>query len=140
MEIVIRHKILSSKSTIGDLFIDGNRFCFTLEDVYRGLRQDMDLGTIKRIKQAGVTAIPTGTYKVKLTMSNRFKKVLPEILNVPGYSGVRIHAGNTDADTEGCILVGNTNPSKDFVGGSQDAIRSLLAILQGQDNISIQII
>lgn len=92
--------------TISRLYINGELFCNALEDESRGLRQDMDLGTIKAKKIAGETAIPSGSYMVTLTYSPRFRKMLPLLNDVPGFSGVRIHSGNTAKDTEGCILVG----------------------------------
>jgi hypothetical protein len=84
MQINVRRTFKGQEYTIGKLYIDGHYLCDTLEDTVRPAG----------IKIAGKTAIPAGTYKVKKTMSPRFKKVLPEILNVPGFSGVRIHAGN----------------------------------------------
>ena len=81
-------------ATLGVLFVDGAFECFTLEDAERD------------IKVAGVTAIPSGRYEVKVTYSPRFKRQLPLLLNVPGFTGIRIHPGNTDKDTEGCILPG----------------------------------
>jgi hypothetical protein len=87
----------------------------TLEDKDRGLTSDMSLAAIKLRKIFGKTAIPTGTYRVKLTYSAKFankpwaKKyggLVPEILDVKGFSGVRIHPGNDQYDTEGCPLVG----------------------------------
>ena len=99
-----------SEYTIGKLYIDDNYFCDTLEDVVRSGE-----------KVYGQTAIPAGKYKVKKTYSPRFKKKLPEILNVPGFSGVRIHSGNTAKDTEGCLLLG-LNKAKGAVLCSQDAM------------------
>lgn len=83
-----------SECVIGHLRIDGQFKFFTLEDIER------------EVKIPGKTAIPRGTYEVKITYSNRFKKPLPILLDVPGFEGVRIHAGNTSEDTEGCILLG----------------------------------
>ena len=100
-----------SEYTIGKLYIDNQYFCDTLEDV---VRKDGE-------KVYGKTAIPSGMYRVKKTYSPRFKKVLPEILEVPNFSGVRIHAGNTAKDTEGCILLG-LNKSKGAVLNSQNAV------------------
>ena len=80
--------------TIGKLYVDGQYFCDTLEDAVRD------------VKIAGKTAIPAGTYKVITSFSNRFCKIMPEILGVPNFTGVRIHSGNTAADTAGCVLVG----------------------------------
>ena len=97
--------------TIGKLYIDDNYFCDTLEDTVRP----------KGEKIYGKTAIPAGKYKVKKTYSPRFKKQLPEILNVPNFAGVRIHAGNTAKDTDGCILLG-LNKTKGAVLCSQNAI------------------
>ena len=81
-------------ATMGILLIDGVFTCWTLEDVVRA------------VKIPGETAIPAGRYEVRLSLSQRFQKLLPEILTVPGFTGIRIHAGNTQADTHGCLLVG----------------------------------
>ena len=81
-------------ATMGILLIDGVFTCWTLEDV------------VRPVKIPGETAIPAGRYDVRLSLSQRFQKVLPEILAVPGFTGIRIHAGNTQADTAGCLLVG----------------------------------
>jgi len=97
--------------TIGKLYIDGAYFCDTLEDAVRA----------KGEKVYGKTAIPSGMYRVKKTFSPRFKKILPEILEVEGFSDVRIHAGNTAKDTEGCLLLG-LNKVKGSVINSQNAV------------------
>ena len=93
--------------TISRLYVNGELFgCNTLEDTDRGLRQDMHLEEIKNKKVYGQTAIPSGSYECVYTYSNRFKKMLPLLLNVKGFEGIRIHSGNSAKDTEGCILVG----------------------------------
>lgn len=92
--------------TVGKVFVDGKRFSESMEDKDRGLTQDMPLDEIKRVKVYGETAIPTGTYTVKMTYSQKYKRMMPEVLNVPGYSGIRIHSGNTAKDSLGCILLG----------------------------------
>jgi hypothetical protein len=107
MELKLKRYILTDKSTISDLFIDGHYFCKTLEDTDRGLTSTMSLDEIKKIKVWGQTAIPKGRYEVVISYSNKFKRLLPELLNVPGYGGIRIHVGNRPQDTEGCILPGN---------------------------------
>ena len=91
---------------IGKLYVDGVYVCDTLEDTDRGLDDTMDVEEIKKLKVYGKTAIPVGIYPVTITYSPRFKKNLPLLLNVKGYEGIRIHSGNTDKDTLGCILVG----------------------------------
>ena len=84
----------TAAATMGILLIDGVFTCWTLEDV------------VREVKIPGETAIPAGRYAVQLSLSQRFQKLLPEILTVPGFTGIRIHAGNTQADTAGCLLVG----------------------------------
>lgn len=108
MIVKVIRKWFTDKSTIGELFVDDKFLCYTLEDKDRGLKQTDSLMWIKAKKIFGVTAIPYGTYEVGFTMSKRFERVLPEIYNVPGWEGVRIHSGNTDADTLGCILLGKS--------------------------------
>lgn len=91
---------------IGKLYIDGKYFCDTIEDVDRGLKDEMSVEEILKLKVKGQTAIPTGIYPVYLTYSPKYKKQMPLIDNVKGYSGIRIHSGNTSKDTEGCLIVG----------------------------------
>lgn len=116
--------------TIGKLYIDGEYFCDTLEDKDRGLTDDMTVSKISKIKIKKETAIPTGTYKVTITYSNRFKKNMPLINDVKGFEGIRIHSGNTDKDTEGCLLVG-MNLERGKVLKSQETFRKLYKMLSG---------
>ena len=104
--------------TLGELLLDGTHEAWTVEDVVRD------------VKIPGETAIPAGKYRVVLTMSKRFGKVLPELLNVPNYEGVRIHSGNTAADTHGCILIGEEK-SPTGVLRSREAMIELMAALTG---------
>ncbi|MDR3113005.1 MAG: DUF5675 family protein [Endomicrobium sp.] len=99
MRIRIERKAYKETYTIGKLYVDDVYVCDTLEDKVRP----------DGVKLAGETAIPAGKYLSGLTFSMRFQKYLPEIFNVPHFTGVRIHAGNTAADTEGCILVGKNS-------------------------------
>lgn len=91
---------------IGKLYVDGKYFCDTIEDTDRGLSDEMTEEEILKKKIKGETAIPTGIYHVYLTYSPKYRKQMPLIDNVKGYSGIRIHSGNTSKDTEGCLIVG----------------------------------
>lgn len=104
----------TDRYTMGVLSWDGHDFCETLEDVVRK----------PGVKVKGQTAIPPGTYEVRLTYSYRFKKVMPQLMNVPMFEGIRIHAGNTEKDTEGCILVGRAD--KDRLVGSREVYDTLV--------------
>jgi hypothetical protein len=139
MKLEVIRDTFTDKSTIGKLSLGGRFFCYTLEDVDRDANKDGDLLDLGEAKVHGKTAIPRGTYSVQLTMSNRFKKVLPLLVAVPGFEGIRIHPGNTDADTEGCILVGESK-SKDFIGGSKITFDKLMDIItKAKDPITITI-
>ena len=132
MKITVIRRYKKEDYTIGDLYIDGKWLCNTLEDPVRILNEYED-------KVYGKTAIPEGVYQVKLTYSPRFKKILPEILNVQFFSGIRIHAGNTAEDTEGCILVGE-NKAKGKVLNSKKTLEMLMKILKSaSDPIFLQI-
>lgn len=96
MEIKVKRFAFKETYTIGKLFINGEYYCDTLEDKVRP----------QGVKIFGETAIPAGVYDVTMSYSVRFKKYMPEIENVPNFQGIRIHSGNTDKDTHGCILVG----------------------------------
>ena len=90
----------------GERFGDGNHWCSVLEDTDRGLTDSMNIREIRSLKVKGETAIPKGIYEVQITYSPKFRRKLPLLLNVKGYEGVRIHAGNTARNTEGCLLPG----------------------------------
>lgn len=96
----------SDRTTISDLVLDEKNRWYILEDKDRGLRQDMKLEEIERLKQYGVTCIPYGDYEVKFTFSNRFKIILPLYDPVKGYAGIRFHPGINEHDTLGCLLPG----------------------------------
>lgn len=104
MELFLQREIFTDKTTIGTLFIDGVKECYILEDTDRGLTETMQISEIEKLKVYGSTCIPYGRYEVAITMSNRFKRELPLLLNVKGYSGIRIHTGNSEVDTLGCLL------------------------------------
>ena len=138
MKLTLIRKYKLPTYTIGKLYIDGEYFCDTLEDKDRGLTDDMTVSDIGKIKIKNETAIPTGTYKITITYSNRFKKNMPLINDVKGFEGIRIHSGNTDKDTEGCILVG-FNKVKGNVINSRDTYNKLFSILSKSNNITITI-
>lgn len=108
----LKRRWLNPKATIGELYIDGDshRQCLTLE-----LPSDK--------------CIPVGTYQVILDYSNRFQRIMPHIMDVPGFTGIRIHFGNDDSDTEGCVLVGQVPVNDDFIGESRAAFAILFDIL-----------
>lgn len=104
--IHLRRVAKKATYTIGKLYVNGEYFCDTIEDTDRGLTSSMSASEIADSKIHGQTAIPTGTYNVVMTYSPRFKKIMPLLEEVPGFSGIRIHSGNDSSDTEGCILPG----------------------------------
>lgn len=106
MKLEVKRIAKRETYTIGKMYINGQYFCDTIEDKDRGLNDSMTELHIKELKVYGKTAIPVGTYEVKMTMSAKYKRVMPEVLNVKGYSGIRIHSGNTAEDSLGCILLG----------------------------------
>jgi len=94
LNLLIQREPSDEHRTFGQLFIDGQYFCETLEDV------------VREVKIKGETAIPAGSYRITMENSPRFGRNTITIKDVPGFTGVRIHAGNTEGDTEGCPLVG----------------------------------
>ena len=126
MELLLKRIARRETYTIGHLYVDDDYVCDTIEDKDRELTQSMSQAVIRAIKRKGVTAIPTGRYRVTLDVrSQKFSQkkyeknygfcdgYLPRLINVPGYEGVLIHIGNTAKDTDGCILVGrNTKVGK----------------------------
>lgn len=123
---------------IGKLYIDGVWFCDTIEDTDRGLDDSMSVDEILKKKIKGETAIPTGVYKIEITYSPKYKRMMPLLIGVKGYSGVRIHSGNTSKDTEGCLLVGR-NTKVGMVTDSRNTYQRLFARLQNAKDILIEI-
>lgn len=128
MNIILNRIAKKAKYTIGKLYINDQYFCDTLEDTDRGLTQSMTEQQIGSKKVYGETAIPTGTYRIIISYSNKFKKQMPLLLNVPGFAGIRIHSGNTEKDSLGCILVGK-NKAVGKVLESRDTYSKLFSIL-----------
>ena len=125
--------------TIGKLYVDGVYFCDTIEDKDRGLDDSMTVREILNKKVKGETAIPTGHYNIEITYSPKYKRMMPLLIGVKGYSGIRIHSGNTSKDTEGCLLVGK-NTKVGMVLESRNTYQRLFAMMQGQKSITIDII
>ena len=126
MKIQIKRLHKTENSTIGEMTIDGKFECYTLEDKERD------------VKIKSETAIPKGTYKVIINQSNRFKKLMPLLLNVPNFEGVRIHPGNSNHDTEGCILVGQSR-SVDYITKSRKAYEILFTKMKLAKEITLTI-
>jgi hypothetical protein len=124
MELVLNRTTRTNRSTISELTVNGVFECFVLEDKDRGLRQGMTLSELMALKIKTRTAIPSGRYEIVVNFSDRFQKMLPLLLDVPAFAGIRIHPGNTDTDTEGCLLPGKTK-SPDMVGSSRAAFTVL---------------
>ncbi|MFY7733599.1 MAG: DUF5675 family protein [Bacteroidia bacterium] len=136
MNLVLTRKEIKPRSTIGELFIDGKFECFVLEDTDRKLEVVGAKGKIY-----GITAIPRGKYTVVITWSNRFKQLMPLLLNVPFFEGIRIHKGNVPEHSHGCLLVGNSK-GVESVGGSSIAYDRLfrkLSIASKKEKITIEI-
>lgn len=152
MKLTLNRRFKAPEYTIGDLYIDGQWFCNTLEDTDRDLSQDMLLTYIQNKKIKSQTAIPTGTYKVdmdtvspkysnyfKYPYAKQFNAKMPRLIDVKGFEGVLIHPGNTQRDTEGCILVG-INKIKGQVTNSQTTWKKLMSVLlKDKDNIELTI-
>src|SRR5688572_32439107 len=106
MELLLARKWFSPHATVGELFVAGRYQCYSLEDYVRV--DDPATVADEGVKVYGKTAIPEGRYRLSINYSRRFNMVLPILHDVPGFTGIRIHAGNDADDTEGCILVGRT--------------------------------
>jgi hypothetical protein len=124
MELQLKREIFTDISTIGSLTIDGKFECYILEDKDRNLTDLMPLEKIAGTKVYGKTCIPYGRYEIDWTMSARFKVMMPILLNVKGYAGIRIHKGNTEVDSLGCLLCG-TRKKNNMVTESTLATRNL---------------
>jgi hypothetical protein len=127
------------QTTIGHILLNGREFSYTLEDTVRAYG----------IKVPGATAIPAGRYKVKVTMSSRFKKLMPMIYNQDNgyeliaegvsFKGLRLHGGNTHSDTEGCVLIAKNRVNKEVIQGSMsDELTEKLIELGGEGEIVIE--
>lgn len=135
MNLTLERVQFSDSFTIGRLFVDGEPRCWVCEDAVR----EVPGRPVSEWKVYGQTAIPYGTYKIAITMSQRFGRPLPLLLDVPGFSGVRIHPGNTAKDTEGCLLPG-LDRLTNGVGRSRIAFDQLFADMEQQHDMRIVIV
>lgn len=105
MELLLERKYPKNNYTIGNLFINGKFYCNIIEDVVRDINKNgsFDCG---EFKISGHTAIPYGKYEIQVTYSPKFKRKLPLLLNVKHFEGIRIHRGNTEKDSSGCLIPG----------------------------------
>ena len=138
MKIKLIRKYRKETYTIGKLYVDGVYFCDTIEDRDRGLNNDMGLAEIMAKKRYGETAIPYGTYDVEITYSPKYKRMMPEIKGVKGFSGIRIHSGNASKDTLGCLIVGK-NTQVGMVTESRKTYNALFALMKDKKDITIEI-
>ena len=140
MELLVDRKWKKQSYTISNLLIDGKWFCNVLEDADRGLDDSMPVDRILELKKPTITAIPRGTYEITLdVVSPKYSKVqfykdvcngkVPRLKNVKGFDGILIHAGNTDKDSSGCLLVG-VNKIKGQVVNSKETFKTLYKLLQ----------
>lgn len=140
----MKYKLLNLKRTLqtelyteGSLFINGEYFCDTLELYNSGISYKDNTSKIKQLKIERKICIPYGTYQIVINYSPRFKRMLPLLLNVPGFSGIRLHAGNTVKDSEGCILVG-IKTKDGYITKSKDTLEKLINVIK-DSNCSITI-
>jgi len=129
MNLLVNRTTRTAYSTIGDFFVNGNRFSYSLEPADRGLTADMTADQVAAIKVAGMTCIPPGTYPVTLYYSPSHQGQVPLVNNVPGFADIEIHPGNFPKDTKGCLLLGSTE-STDFIGNSDATIAQFYTLFQ----------
>ncbi len=127
MNLKLERIYLGDTFTVGKLSYEDKFICYTLEDKVR----EVEGQPVSSWKIQNETAIPRGTYPISITFSNRFQVRLPLLSNVDGYTGIRIHTGNTSKNTEGCILVGSSWDGKsDWIGSSKIAFSSLMPLIE----------
>lgn len=138
MELLLDRKYLKSNYTIGNLYINGKFYCNIIEDVVRDINKNgtFDCG---ELKISGHTAIPYGEYEVKVTYSPRFKRRLPLLLNVKHFEGIRIHRGNTEKDSSGCLIPGK-NSKRGMVLNSAKYELELTNLIENANKIGEKVI
>ena len=150
MRILVDRKWKKQGYTISNLYIDNVWFCNVIEDTDRGLEDSMTVDKIRGLKKAGITAIPKGTYKITLDIvSQKFGKQpfyksvcngkLPRLLGVKGFEGILIHAGNTAADSSGCLIVGENKVKGKVINSRAVFTRLYQKLLTSKNDITIKI-
>ncbi|MBQ7818823.1 MAG: hypothetical protein IJ341_03895 [Bacteroidales bacterium] len=142
MEIKVKRLYIKEEYTIGKMYVNGMCFCDTLEDKVRDLNKDGDLSDNGEGKVYAQTAIPYGKYKVIVSFSPKFKRMLPRLLDVPHFEGILIHRGNTAKDSAGCILVGENRVKGQLLNSSAYEKRLIAICLNAQlqnEDITIEI-
>ena len=143
MKLRLERRYLGPQYTIGSLFINGLYFCDTIEDKVRDFNKDGDLLDLGEDKVYGETAIPYGKYDVELSMSPKFKRLLPMVLNVKHFTGIRIHRGNTAKDSHGCILPGENKVRGKVINSTpyeKEIVKLMKEATKRGEAIDIQII
>ena len=139
MQLTLKRIARKPGYTIGKLYIEDLYLCDTIEDTDRGLRKDMPLTEIRKIKVKDRTAIPTGTYRMIVNTSPSKKRLLPSLLDVPGFEGILIHRGNTADDSSGCIIVGENKVVGRVVNSTGYELKLVEALKKAKD-ITIEIV
>lgn len=142
MEIKVKRLYIKEEYTIGKMYVNGMCFCDTLEDKVRDLNKDGDLSDNGEGKVYAQTAIPYGKYKVVVSFSPKFKRMLPRLLNVSHFEGILIHRGNTAKDSAGCILVGENRVKGQLLNSTPYEKRLTAICLNAQlqnEDITIEI-
>ena len=141
MKLRLERKPTVDGATLGSLYVDGLWVCHTLEDEIR----EIPGKPVAEWKVKNVTAIPAGTYEIELQNSPRFGLNTPTLLNVSGFSYIRMHSGLWHWHTEGCILLGLKVDRSSIVSGTTkpavELVKALIkaAVARGE-RVTIQII
>lgn len=139
MNLTLKRIYTNDQYTISHIYVDGIYLCDAIEDTDRGLDDSMSVEEIRDKKVYCKTAIPTGEYRVILTWSMKFKRLMPRLLNVKGFDGILIHSGNTEKSSCGCLIVGY-NKIKGKVINSREAFNKLYSLLkETEEEITIKI-
>ena len=152
MKLLLKRTDKAKDFTLGELYINGKLFCYTCEDTDRGLRQDMPVATIEKIKVKTATCIPYGKYKVTLDVvspkysnpkykwAQKIGAKVPRLIDVPCYEGVLIHVGNYAKDTDGCLLVGFKKAKNGVLDSTNCFLKLYDILLKDKNNIEIEIV